>query len=88
MIATLTERADHLPRETRDTLFQLFVIAWTIVPHLLHVPPWCAVMSLALLGWRAQLALRSAALPGRWVVSVLLTVAALATFWSERTLLG
>ena len=88
MIATLTERADHLPRETRDTLFQLFVIAWTIVPHLLHVPPWCAVMSLALLGWRAQLALRSAALPGRWVVSVLLTVAALATFWGERTLLG
>ncbi len=88
MIATLTERAHHLPRETRDTLFQLAVIAWTITPHLLHVPVWCAVMSLALLLWRGQLALRSGALPNRWVISALLVAAALATFWSERTLLG
>jgi len=88
MIAALTERADHLPRETRDTMFQLFVIAWTIAPHLLHVPVWCAVMSLCLLLWRGHLALRSAPLPGRWLVSALLIGAAAATFWSERTLLG
>ena len=88
MIAALTERADHLPRETRDTLFQLFVIGWTIAPHLLHVPVWCGLMSSALLLWRGQLALRAAALPNRWTVSALLVAAALGTFWSERTLLG
>ena len=88
VITALAERADHLPRETRDTLFQLFVITWTIAPHLLHVPVWCALMSPALLLWRAQLALKAGALPGRWMVSALLIAAALGTFWSERTLLG
>lgn len=88
MIATLKERADHLPREARDTLFQLFVIGWTIAPHLLHVSLWCGLMSAALLLWRGQLALRAAALPSRWTVSALLVAAALGTLWTERTLLG
>jgi hypothetical protein len=29
----------RLPRETRDTLFLLGVIAWTVLPHLSHLPP-------------------------------------------------
>ena len=84
----IVERADHLPRETRDTLFQLFVIGWTIAPHLLHLPLWCALMSPALLLWRAQLALAASALPSRWTISALLLAAAFGTWWSERTLLG
>lgn len=84
----LGERADHLPRETRDTLFQLFVIGWTIAPHLLHLPVWCGLMSMAVLVWRGRLALRAGALPSRWTLSVFLLAAGFGTWWSERTLLG
>jgi len=88
MMATLNERVSHWPRDTRDTLFHLVVIAWTIAPHVLHLPTWCSAMTVLLLAWRARLALGGGALPGRWVVSALLLLAAGGTWWSERTLLG
>ena len=88
MITRLRERIAHLPRDTRDTLFQLFVIGWTVAPHLLHLPLWCAAMTLALLGWRARLALGALALPSRWIISAVLVLAAGLTLWGERTLLG
>jgi len=88
MMATLLERAAHLPRDTRDTLFHLAVIGWTIAPHVLHLPWWCGTMAVALLLWRMRLALTAGALPNRWVVSALLALAAGLTWWSERTLLG
>ena len=28
----------HLPRDARDALFLLAVIAWTIAPHFVHLP--------------------------------------------------
>ena len=90
-MATLSgthERLRKLPRETRDTLFQLAVIGWTIAPHLLHLPPWCGVMAVAVLSWRAWLAWSSGALPSRWVVSAILVLAAALTLWGERALLG
>lgn len=86
--ATWAERAAHLPRETRDTLFHLFVIAWAIAPHLTHLALWCGVLTGLLLLWRLRLALGGGALPGRWAVSGLLVLAAALTLWSERTLLG
>ena len=88
MITRLRERIAHLPRDTRDTLFQLFVIGWTVAPHLLHLPLWCVAMTLALLGWRARLALAALALPSRWLISAVLVLAAGLTLWGERTLLG
>ncbi len=78
----------QLPRETRDTLFLLGVIAWTIAPHIGHLPAWCWLLSLAVLLWRARLALLNAALPERWVLVAVLVVAAGLTLWSHRTLLG
>ena len=86
--AAWRERAAHLPRDTRDTLFHLAVISWTIAPHLLHLPPWCSALSACLLAWRARLALTGAALPGRWTVGALLLLASGLTLWTERTLLG
>ena len=88
MLTTLRMQAAHLPRETRDTLFHLGVIAWAIAPHTLHLPLWCGAMAALLLLWRARLALSGGALPGRWVVVGLLVVAGAGTWWSERTLLG
>jgi transglutaminase-like putative cysteine protease len=77
-----------LPREARDTLFLLGVIAWTVLPHVSHLPVWCSLLTATVLLWRARLALRNAALPGRWVVVAVLLVAIGLTFWSFRTLLG
>ena len=78
----------HLPREARDTLFLLGVIAWTVLPHVSHLPLWCTLLTLVVLLWRVRLALNNAALPGRWVLVGVLVLAAGLTFWSYRTLLG
>jgi protein-glutamine gamma-glutamyltransferase len=82
------QHLQHLPRDTRDTLFQLAVIGWTIAPHLLHLPLWCGPMVLVLLLWRARLAWVSGALPSRWIVTALLVLASGLTLWGENTLLG
>ncbi len=78
----------ELPREARDTLFLLAVIGWTVLPHAAHLPAWCGWLTLAVLLWRARLAVRGAALPGRWVLVAVLIVAAGLTLMSYRTLLG
>jgi len=84
----IAARLAHLPREARDTLFLLTVIAVTIAPHLLHLPVWCGVMTAAVLAWRARLAVSGGALPGRWTVTALLMLAIGLTLWGERTMLG
>jgi transglutaminase-like putative cysteine protease len=78
----------YLPRDARDTLFLLGVIAWTVLPHVPHLPIWCSLLTLVVLLWRAKLALSNAALPGRWVLVGVLLVAAGLTYYSFRTLLG
>lgn len=85
---TLTSRLAALPRETRDTLFLLAVIAWVVVPHIEHLPWWCSLGVAAVLGWRATLAVRGRPLPGRAWIVVLLAATVLATWNSHRTLLG
>lgn len=78
----------HLPREARDTLFLLAVIAWTVMPHLSHLPPWCIALTAVVLLWRARLAVTNAALPNRWWLVAVLVLAAGLTFWSYRSILG
>ncbi|WP_119154828.1 transglutaminaseTgpA domain-containing protein [Caldimonas tepidiphila] len=78
----------NLPRETRDTLFLLGVIAWVIAPHTGQLPLWCSLLAGVVLLARARLALTGAALPGGWVLAGLLLVAVGATWLSHRTLLG
>ncbi|HSB98926.1 MAG TPA: DUF3488 domain-containing protein, partial [Burkholderiaceae bacterium] len=78
----------NLPRETRDTLFLLAVIAWTVLPHLARLPWWCVALSALVLLWRAYLALASLRLPGRAPIAALLISAAALTLWSEQSLFG
>ncbi|MEO5843994.1 MAG: DUF3488 and transglutaminase-like domain-containing protein [Caldimonas sp.] len=78
----------RLPREARDTLFLLGVIAWTVLPHASHLPAWAIALTAIVLVWRGRLALANAALPGRWVIVAVLVVALGLTWWSYRTLLG
>jgi transglutaminase-like putative cysteine protease len=78
----------HLPRESRDTIFLICVIAWTVLPHVARLPGWCIALTFLVLVWRTALALTHGALPSRWIVMVVLAVAAGLTFWSYRTLFG
>jgi len=88
LTVTPWQRLRRLPRETRDTLFLLAVIAWTIVPHVSHLPPWCVFLAAAMLLWRAKLAFAHAPLPSRWVLFAMLGVSAGLTYWSFGTVLG
>ncbi|MGZ8260912.1 MAG: transglutaminase family protein, partial [Caldimonas sp.] len=78
----------RLPREARDTLFLLAVIAWTVLPHASHLPAWSLALTAAVLLWRGRLALANGALPGRWILVAVLIAALALTWWSYRTLLG
>ena len=79
---------NRLPRDARDTLFQLGVIAWTILPHLGHLAFWCGALALVVLVWRGSIALGNGALPGRMPVLIVMAIAVGLTLWTERTLLG
>ena len=78
----------RLPREARDTLFLLAVIAWTVLPHVSHLPVWTGVLTAVVLLWRGCLAIAGGALPSRWVLLSMLALAIGLTFWSYRSLLG
>ena len=69
----------HLPRDARDTLFLLGVIAWTVLPHVAHLPWWCSVLTGGVLLWRARLAIANDALPGRWLLAGVLVAIAVMT---------
>jgi transglutaminase-like putative cysteine protease len=77
-----------LPRDSRDVLFLLAVIGWTLAPHFAHLPAWCPLLTVLVILWRARLAVANAALPGRWPLIGLLVLAMGLTWWSHRTLLG
>ncbi len=78
----------RLPREARDTLFLLGVIAWTVLPHASHLPPWTIGLAALVLLWRGRLAIEGGALPSRWVLLGVLALALGLTYWSFGSLLG
>ncbi|MDB5931023.1 MAG: transglutaminase domain protein [Polaromonas sp.] len=77
-----------LPREGRDTLFLLLVIAWVLLPQTAQLPLWCSLGAGAVLLWRGWLAFHARPLPRKfWLVGLLaLTIAA--TYMTHRTLIG
>jgi len=78
----------QLPRDSRDTLFLLAVMAWVLMPHAAHLPVWCSLLTASLMLWRGALAVYSRPLPARrWLVAVLLLATA-ATAFSHKSLLG
>ncbi len=78
----------NLPREARDTLFLLLVIAWVIAPQISNLPQWCSALAASLLLWRGYIAVRGYTLPSRWWMASLLLLATGATYFTHRTLLG
>ncbi|MET4575179.1 DUF3488 and transglutaminase-like domain-containing protein [Ottowia thiooxydans] len=78
----------HLPREARDTLFLLAVIAWVIMPQVPYLPIWCTAFTAGVLIWRAFIAIKGRPLPNRWWLLALLLITMAATFMTHRSLLG
>ncbi|MDP2820151.1 MAG: DUF3488 and transglutaminase-like domain-containing protein [Polaromonas sp.] len=81
-------RLQSLPRDSRDTLFLLAVIAWVLLPQVSHLPWWCSALAAAMLLFRGKLAFGNQPLPNQWWLLVLLTMAVGATLLTHKTLLG
>ena len=88
MLNAVIKRLNHLPRDSRDTLFLLVVIAWVLLPQTPHLPWWCSTLALAVLMWRGHLAFTGKPLPNAWWRLGLLAIAMGATLVSFKTLLG
>ncbi len=78
----------HLPRDARDTLFLLGVIACVLLPLFAHLPAWAGAFASALLLWRGALAVLARPLPSRWLLFTLLVVAVVAVVASFQTIVG
>jgi transglutaminase-like putative cysteine protease len=77
-----------LPRDARDTLFLLAVVAWVVMPQVGNLPLWCSGLTVAVLLWRGWLAWTSRPLPGKWLLLGMLALTITATLLTHRTLLG
>ncbi len=84
----MLSRLTALPRDARDTLFLLLVIAWVLLPQVGNLPLWCSTLAGVVLLWRGWLALKTRPLPGKWWLLALLAATIAATFMTHRTLLG
>ncbi|MDP3617411.1 MAG: DUF3488 and transglutaminase-like domain-containing protein [Rhodoferax sp.] len=78
----------QLPRDSRDTLFLLLVMAWVVMPQVGHLPLWCSLLAGGLILWRGALALTARPLPSRRWLALLLMLTVAATWFSHKTLLG
>lgn len=81
-------RFRNLPRDARDTLVLLVVVAWTLLPHAWHLPLWCIGLTTGLLLWRAWLAWTSRPLPHTIVRTAMLALAVGLTWWSFGSVIG
>lgn len=81
-------RLATLPRDSRDTLFLLAVIAWLVLPQAGRLPLWCTVLACGVLAWRGWLAATARPLPGKAWLAGLLAATLGATWWTHGTLLG
>ncbi len=77
-----------LPRDARDTLFLLVVIAGVVFMQVGHIPWWCTALTAGVLLWRGTLAVRNQPLPGWLWRSTLLALTLGATYLTHGTLLG
>ena len=81
-------RLQSLPREARDTVFLLGVIALILLPQIANLPWWCSTLAAIILLWRGLLAVQAKPLPSKWWRAGLLAVTLVATYATHRTLLG
>jgi len=78
----------NLPRDTRDTLFLLAVLALTVLPQTFNLPVWCISMTFAVLLWRAWLAIKARPLPNKWWRMGLIALVLIGLWTSFQTFVG
>ena len=83
-----TRRIEALPREARDTLFLLCVIALIVLPQAGTLPLSCVLLTLVALLWRGWIAVQGKPLPGLWWRVGMLALGLLGVFAAHKTLLG
>lgn len=88
MLKQISAKLQHLPRDSRDTLFLLAIIAWLLLPQTPNLPVWCTALAAGVLAWRGWLALAAKSLPGKWWLVALLSIAITGTLLTYRTVLG
>ena len=77
-----------LPLEHGAIPWLLTVAVATAAPHASHQPPWLSVLVGSALLWRLWLWHRSAPLPARWLLSLLVVASVAGIAWEFRTLFG
>jgi transglutaminase-like putative cysteine protease len=82
------QRLTALPRDARDTLFLLAVIAWVLLPQAANMPWWFTVFTAGVLLWRTWLTWQQRPLPGRRLLGILLVLTVAATWGWYGTLAG
>ncbi|MES2413357.1 MAG: DUF3488 and transglutaminase-like domain-containing protein [Pseudomonadota bacterium] len=88
MLNQLSASIKNLPRDSRDTLFLLAVIAWVLLPQTPNLPIWCTALATGVLAWRGWLAFGARSLPGKWWLLGLLALAIGGTLLTYKTILG
>ncbi|BCL74962.1 hypothetical protein JHS3_06980 [Jeongeupia sp. HS-3] len=73
---------------TRALYALIAALLMALLPHLLMLPPWLALLIVAVPIWRATLAYRGRALPSRWLLYALMIILLALVFWQFRTLIG
>ena len=54
MLKPLLLTIKGLPRDSRDTLFLLLVIAWVLLPQVSNLPMWSSALAASVLLWRGD----------------------------------
>src|SRR3990167_2368927 len=85
---TLRLTLASLPRDARDTLFLLAVIALVIAPQTDVLPVWTSVMAGAVLLWRGGGGRGRGPPPHVWLLRLVLVLAVVGTLLTHRTILG
>ena len=85
---SIAQRLASLPRDGRDTLFLLLVVAWLVVPQANILPVWANAMVALVLLFRGWLAWHARPLPSRWWIGGLLAMTLGATVMTYGTIIG
>ena len=76
------------PALQRNIPWLLLALAWIIVPHVEHLPPWITLLCVALGIWRWIAARRGLPLPNKWLLLALALTAGAGVLLTYRTITG